>query len=79
MSIDGLLKNGRIGRDARQAVMVNQTRQSTGRQQAAVDVIEPDALAERLYSEQRVAIYALIPGSSVASVRSLEIYHTQRR
>ncbi len=54
VSIDGLLKNGRIGCDARQTVMINQTRQSPVRQQAAVDVTESDALAERLYFEQRV-------------------------
>ena len=43
---DGFFKNGGVGGDAAQAVLLHQAAEASGGEKIAADIIEPDGLAE---------------------------------
>ena len=51
---DRLVEDSRVARDTAQTVVVDQSLQSTARDQAAADVVQPDELATFIQSEEWV-------------------------
>ncbi len=52
---DSFLKNGRVGSHPQHAIIVNQPFQFSAVQQAALDIVVPDALAVSLDIDRRIS------------------------